>query len=180
MNMQERMEAIRTLMPRTDGYRHYPSNTAENIKKIIVLIKNEPNKKQQFAYFGKLMDKTLDFLQTLSFATYNDGKKGMDGSRGHNRTEVLGMLRALKRLHFDIDYRPGRMSIINQYVKQFGGTVQTKEQMQEKKNEKLRAAAEKLATGAKMSRKQKKETKKTIAKMAPVFLNGRFFGSNAK
>ncbi len=156
MNTIDRMKTIHNLMPRTDGYRHYPSTTVAKIKEIITLIKNEPNKKQQLAYFGKLMDKVVDFMNTLSFASYNDNKKTMDGARGHDRKEVLGMLRALKKLHFDIDYRPGRMSIINQYVKEFGGTVQTKEQMQEAKRERMRAATEKLKAGEKTPRKKKK------------------------
>lgn len=156
MNTIDRQREISKLMPRTDGYRHYPSNTVENIKQIITLIKNEPNKKQQLAYFGKLMDKVVDFMSTLSFASYNDNKKTMDGARGHDRKEVLGMLRALKKLHFDINYRPGRMQIINQYVKELGGTVKTKEEMQQEKAQKMQAAAEKLKAGEKMPRKKKK------------------------
>ena len=180
MDAMTRRDTIQKLMPRSDGYRHYPNNTATNIKEIITLIKNEPNKKQQFVYFDKLMTKVTDFMSTMSFAAWNNGRKVVSGDRGHDRTEVLGMLRALKKLHFDIDYKPGRMRSINTWINDMGGTVMTKAQMQEKKNEKLLAAAEKLITGSKMPRKQKKETKKTIAKMAPVYLNGRFFGSNAK
>ena len=156
MNTIERRNSIEKLMPRPDGYQHYPHNAVANIKEIIALIKNEPSKKQQFEYFKKLMLKVTDFMGTLAFETWNNHKKVTSGASGHNRTEVLGMLRALKKLHFDIDYTPGCMRKINTWIGDMGGTVQTRAQMQEKKNERLRAAAEKLKAGEKMPRKKKK------------------------
>ena len=145
----KRREAIRNLMPRVDihGYNGYSMNDVAKLKDIIKLVKQEPDKKLQFEYFNAVMKKVDYFMQCFG----NNPKK----KSSTEFAEVLKLLRMLKQLHFDIDYKPGCMLHINAYVRSVGGTVKTKEEMREEKAARMQTAVEKLQAGD-MPRKKKK------------------------
>ena len=153
MNTIERRDKIKTLLPRTEGYGKYPKQTVANCNEIIKLIRNEPNRRLQHAYFKALAD-TL-FMKSPSF--FLGTMTGAHSKMLEQQTpEIRSMLRNLKKLHFDIDYKPGCMLKINALIRSYGGTIVTKQQMREQKREKFAKAAEKVLAGEKMPRKKKK------------------------
>lgn len=171
MNTLERRDKIKSLLPRTVSYGVYPEKTIENCNEIIKLISNEPNKKLQHTYFKALADAL--FMKSPSFF-YGTKVEHHEKMLKQQTPEIRSMLRKLKRLHFDIDYKPGCMLKINALIRAYGGTIMTKEQMREQKKEKFARAAEKVLNSEKMPRKKKKELKKDIKKMGPAFIMGRF------
>ena len=153
MNTKDRQQRIRELMPREYQYGIYSKDTVKNCKEIIRLVRNEPDKKLQFAYFGALADKL--FLKSPGFFVGTMTERHLDMLKSQSK-EICSMLRMMKKLHFDINYTPACIMTINALIRHYGGTVQTKAELSAQKQEKLRKAKEKLEAKEKLPRKKKK------------------------
>ena len=79
------------------------------------------------------------------------------------QADALKVLRMVKDMHIEFGHRPSHITIINSFIREFGGHTMTREEKAEQRTAKFARAASALKAGEKLPRKLKKEVTKKLA-----------------
>jgi hypothetical protein len=116
-------------------------------------------------------------FETLPHDIYYDERKR---KKEKQKPEVRVMLRMLKRLHFNLDYKPSQVHNINHWVRQCGGTILTQDDLRKQKREKFLKQRQDLESGAEMPRSEKRKLKKKIRMVEKIAVTRKAKAENRK
>lgn len=156
-------EKFKALLPR-DGFCVLQP---DNFKEMMKIIHNEQDKNLQHIYFTDVIDKLfasgwgwyMRLGESLSARSHREYAGQLPEKV---RTDGLKVLRMVKDMHAELKYRPNYMLIINQFIREFGSTTQSREERVKPAQEKFIKATIALKAGAKLPRKTKKDVKKRL------------------
>lgn len=157
-------EKFKALLPR-DGFCVLQP---DNFKEMMKIIHNEQDKKLQHIYFTEVTDKLFAsgwgwYMRLSESLSARSHRKHAEQLPEKVRTDGLKVLRMVKDMHAELKYRPNYMLIINQFIREFGGTVQSREERVKQAQTKFINATIALKAGKKLPRKLKKEVTKKLA-----------------
>lgn len=166
MNMRKipkSYEPFKKLLP-SDGFCElYP----EKFKQMMKIIHNEPDKNLKHIYFTLVLDK----LFSNGWGWYGRLGQSLSGLRemksasqlpAKRREAGLQVLRIVKDMHIELKYSPSHIMLINEYIREFGGKLQSREEKSKQAVTKFKSAVTALKAGEKLPRKLKKQIQTKI------------------
>jgi len=154
---QNNREKFKRLLP-ADGFCELEPS---HFKEMMNIIHKEQDPKIKHYYFSQV----LDCLFASGWGWYMRLGQSLSGMRSianaadlpqTKRKAGLTVLRMVKDMHIELKYRPSYITTINSFIREFGGTLLSKEQKIEQRSAKFQSASASLQAGKKVPRKLKK------------------------
>ncbi len=132
-----------------------------DFEEMMNIIHKEQDPKIKHYYFSQVLDRlfagawgwymrlgqSLSSMRPIDNAAKLPQKKREDG---------LTVLRTVKNMHIELKYKPSYITLINDFIREFGGTVLSKEQKIQQRSAKMQRATALVQAGEKVPRKLKK------------------------
>lgn len=156
-SQKNRRESFKRLLP-NDGFCVLKP---EDFKEMMNIIHKEQDPKIKHFYFSQVLDRLfaggwgwyMRLGQSLSaMHTIDNAAKLPQGKRD----DGLAVLRMVKAMHIELKYKPSYITLINGFIREFGGTVLSKEQKLQQRSAKMQRATALVQAGEKVPRKLKK------------------------
>lgn len=161
--MPKNYERFKKLLPH-DGF---TTLKPDDFKEMMKIIHNEQDTNMKHTYFTYVLDK----LFANGWGWYMRLGQSLSAMRRYayayqlpekTQTDALKVLRMVKDMHIELNYRPSRVTLINSFIREFGGRTLTHAEKETQKNAKFARAKAALAAGEKLPRKLKKEVTKKM------------------
>jgi len=154
---QKNMEKFKRLLPAEGFCVLKPAD----FKEMMNIIHKEQDPKIKHYYFSQILGRlfaggwgwymrlgqSLAGMRPINNAANLPQKKQEDG---------LAVLRMVKAMHIELKYKPSYITLINGFIREFGGNLMSKEQKIQQRSAKFQRASASLQAGEKVPRKLKK------------------------